>query len=110
MSAASGVTVNVAVATACADGATARAAAVATSAAIPGRLTGRTYPHRMYAGKHGRRRRHDGSNRRPVQAQGLRLPVLGDLRGRRINLRLRPLRRAPEEQRQGAVVEGDAAG
>ena len=64
----------------------------------------------MYAGKHGRRRRHDGSNRRPLQAQGLRLPLLGDLRRRRIDLRLRPLRRPAEEQRQGPVVEGDAPG
>ena len=54
--------------------------------------------------------RHDGQDRRAVQAARLRLPVLGDLRRRRLDLRLRPLRRAAEEQRQERVVARDAAG
>ena len=52
----------------------------------------------------------DGGDRRPLQAARLRLPLLGDLRRPRLDLRLRPLRRAAQEQRQGRVVAGDAAG
>ena len=43
-----------------------------------------------------------------MQAPRLHLPLLGDLRRRRLDLRLRPLRRAAEEQRQERVVAGDA--
>ena len=46
--------------------------------------------------------------RRAVQAPRLHLPLVGDLRRRRLDLRLRPLRRAAEEQRQGRVVARDA--
>ena len=56
------------------------------------------------------RRRDDGEDRRAVQAARLRVPLLGDLRRRRLDLRLRPLRRAAEEQRQERVVARDAAG
>ena len=52
----------------------------------------------------------DGGDRRPLQAARLRLPLLGDLRRPRLDLRLRPLRRPAQEQRQGRVVAGDAAG
>ena len=45
-----------------------------------------------------------------MQAARLHLPLLGDLRRGRLDLRLRPLRRAAEEQRQGRVVAVDAAG
>ena len=45
-----------------------------------------------------------------LQTARLRLPVLGDLRRPRLDLRLRPLRSAAQEQRQGRVVAGDAAG
>ena len=51
-------------------------------------------------------RRHDGEDRRALQAARLHLPVLGDLRRPRLDLRLRPLRRPAEEQRQGRVVAG----
>ena len=44
-----------------------------------------------------------------MQAARLRLPELGDLRRRRLDLRLRSLRRPAEEQRQGRVVACDAA-
>ena len=67
--------------------------------------------------RHGKRRAGDapdrgldGGDRRPLQAARLRLPLLGDLRRPRLDLRLRPLRRPAEEQRQGRVVAGDAAG
>ena len=43
-----------------------------------------------------------------VQAARLRLPVVGDLRRPRLDLRLRPLRRAPEDERQERVVAVDA--
>ena len=52
----------------------------------------------------------DGGDRRALQTARLRLPLLGDLRRPRLDLRLRPLRRAAQEQRQGRVVAGDAAG
>ena len=42
--------------------------------------------------------------------RGLRLPEQRDLRRDRVELRLRALRRAAQEQRQGAVVAGDAPG
>ena len=45
-----------------------------------------------------------------MQAPRLHLPLLGDLRRGRLDLRLRPLRRAAEEQRQERVVAGDAPG
>ena len=47
--------------------------------------------------------------RRPLQAAGLRLPDRGDLRRPGLDLRLRPLRRPPAQQRQGRVVARDAA-
>ena len=45
-----------------------------------------------------------------VQAARLRLPQLRDLRRRRVDLRLRPLRRPAQDERQGRVVARDAAG
>ena len=45
-----------------------------------------------------------------MQAAGLDLPRLGDLRRHRQHLRLRALRRAPEAQRDGRVVARDGAG
>ena len=45
-----------------------------------------------------------------MQAARLRVPLLGDLRRCRLDLRLRPLRRAAEDERQERVVAGDAAG
>ena len=57
-----------------------------------------------------RGRRDDGQDRRALQAPRLHLPLLGDLRRRRLDLRLRALRGAAEEQRQGRVVARDAPG
>ena len=45
-----------------------------------------------------------------MQAPRLHLPLVGDLRRRRLHLRLRPLRRSAEEQRQERVVALDAPG
>ena len=45
-----------------------------------------------------------------MQAARLRVPQLGDLRWRRIDLRLRPLRRAAQAERQEPVVARDAPG
>ena len=53
---------------------------------------------------------HDGEDRRALQAPRVRVPLLGDLRRRRLDLRLRPLRGAAQEQPQERVVAGDAAG
>ena len=57
-----------------------------------------------------RRRGFHGGDRRPLQAARLHLPLLGDLRRARLDLRLRPLRRPAEGQRQGRVVALDAPG
>ena len=54
--------------------------------------------------------RHDGQDRLAVQAARVRVPEQRDLRRARVELRLRPLRRPAQEQRQGPVVAGDAAG
>ena len=54
--------------------------------------------------------RDDGGDRRALQTPRLRLPLLRDLRRPRLDLRLRALRRAAQEQRQSRVVAGDAAG
>ena len=43
-----------------------------------------------------------------LQAARLRVPLLGDLRRPRVDLRLRPLRRAAEDERQERVVARDA--
>ena len=59
---------------------------------------------------HAGRRRHDGEDRRPLQAQGLHLPVLRDLRRAGLDVRLRPLRRAAEAEREERVVALGAAG
>ena len=45
-----------------------------------------------------------------MQAARLRVPEQRDLRRPRLELRLRPLRRPAQEQRQGPVVAGDAPG
>ena len=58
----------------------------------------------------GRDARHHGQDRRAVQAAGLHLPLLGDLRRPRLDVRLRPLRRPAEDQRQERVVARDAPG
>ena len=55
-------------------------------------------------------RRHDGQDRVAVQAARLRVPEQRDLRRPGVELRLRPLRRPAQEQRQGPVVAGDAPG
>ena len=55
-------------------------------------------------------RRHDGQDRLALQAARLRLPVLRDLRRARLVVRLRPLRRPAQGQRQGALAGGDGAG
>ncbi len=58
--------------------------------------------------RHVRRRRDHGQGRRAVQAPRLHLPLVGDLRGPRLDVRLRPLRRPAEDERQERVVAGDA--
>ena len=50
------------------------------------------------------RRRDHGEDRRALQAARLHLPVVGDLRRAGLDLRLRPLRRAAEDEREGRVV------
>ena len=54
--------------------------------------------------RNGRIRRDDGKDRQPLQAAGLRLPVLRNLRRARQLLGLRPARRRAEAQRQGSLV------
>src|SRR5579875_1411621 len=49
---------------------------------------------RLASRRDGHRRRHDGQDRLAVQAARLRLPLERDLRWPRLELRLRPLRRA----------------
>ena len=51
-----------------------------------------------------------GQDRRALQAARSRLPRVRDLRRDRQHLRLRPLRRSPEEQRDRRLVEGDDPG
>ena len=53
---------------------------------------------------------HDGQDRLAEPETGLRLPLLGDLRRARLVVRLRPLRRPPQGERQGALARGDGAG
>ncbi len=55
------------------------------------------------------RLRHDGQDRLARAQARVRVPVLGDLRRARVVVRLRPLRRAAEGERQGALAGGDGA-
>ena len=55
------------------------------------------------------RRRHDGQDRLARTPARVRVPVLGDLRRARLVVRLRPLRRPAEGERQGALARGDGA-
>src|SRR3954464_5720194 len=50
------------------------------------------------------RRRDDGQDRRPLQAARLPVPVLRDLRRPWLDVRLRPLRRPAQDERQERVV------
>ena len=65
---------------------------------------------RAWVGSRHGRGRHDGQDRLALQAARLRVPVVGDLRRARVVLRLRPLRRAAQGQRQAALAVGDGAG
>ena len=65
---------------------------------------------RLGLAANGNGRRNDGEDRRALQAARLHLPVLRDLRRAGLDLRLRPLRRAAEEQREGRVVARERAG
>ena len=53
--------------------------------------------------------RHDGQDRLARPAPGIRVPVVGDLRGPGLVVRLRALRRPAQGQRQGALARGDGA-
>ena len=59
---------------------------------------------------HEHRHRDDGQDRGALQAPRLHLPQLRDLRRPRLDVRLRPLRRAAEDERQERVVARDAPG
>ena len=54
--------------------------------------------------------RHDGQDRLALPPARVRVPVVGDLRRARLVVRLRPLRRPAQGERQGAVARGDGAG
>ena len=55
-------------------------------------------------------RGHDGQDRLARAQARVRLPVVGDLRRARLVVRLRPLRRPAQGERQGALARGDGAG